>query len=64
MTPHYKRAAAVGLMQFVGNSAGAAIGEIFSAKLAPLYRRGFYVSIGLVAFAMILSIIMVRFLAS
>jgi len=51
-------------MQFVGNSAGAAIGEIFSAKLAPLYRRGFYVSIGLVAFAMILSIIMVRFLAS
>lgn len=56
MTPHYKRAAAVGFMQFVGNSAGAAIGEIFSATLQPYYKRGFYVSIGLTGFAMLLSI--------
>ncbi|KAK0435180.1 major facilitator superfamily domain-containing protein [Armillaria borealis] len=60
--PHYKRAAGVGLMQFVGNSAGAAIGEIFDTRLKPYYHRSYYISIGLTALSMILTGLMMLYL--
>lgn len=52
---HYKRATATGLMQFVGNSSGAAIGFIFSAQTAPRYDQGFWVSFGLTVLSMIIT---------
>ncbi|KAK0469552.1 major facilitator superfamily domain-containing protein [Desarmillaria tabescens] len=53
--PHYKRAAGVGLMQFVGNSAGACIGQIFDTRLQPYYHRSYYISIALTAFSMMVT---------
>ncbi|KAL3425920.1 major facilitator superfamily transporter [Phlyctema vagabunda] len=49
---HYKRACATGVMQLVGNSAGAAIGFIFKAQDAPRYFTGLYFALGMVLMSM------------
>ncbi|KAL7010407.1 High-affinity nicotinic acid transporter [Cystobasidiomycetes sp. EMM_F5] len=49
-SPHYKRAAAVGLMQLVGNSSGAAIGFIYMD--GPRYAKGFGIAIAVHSVAM------------
>ena len=43
---HFKRATSSGLMQMVGNCAGAAIGFIFNAQTAPRYYKGLYTAVG------------------
>lgn len=60
--PHYKRAAGVGLMQFVGNSAGACIGQIFDTRLQPYYHRSYYISIALTALSMIVTAVVMFYL--
>ncbi|KAK0480134.1 major facilitator superfamily domain-containing protein [Armillaria novae-zelandiae] len=60
--PHYKRAAGVGLMQFVGNSAGACIGQIYDTRLQPYYHRSYYISIGLTALSMIVTTVVMFYL--
>ncbi|EMC95878.1 hypothetical protein BAUCODRAFT_109550 [Baudoinia panamericana UAMH 10762] len=44
---YFKRAFATGMIQLVGNSAGAAIGFIFKAQTAPRYFEGMHFAIGM-----------------
>lgn len=55
---YFKRAFATGCMQLVGNSAGAAIGFIFTAQSAPRYFMGLYFALGMTVMSMVLTIIM------
>ncbi|KAE8445629.1 hypothetical protein EG329_013263 [Mollisiaceae sp. DMI_Dod_QoI] len=49
---YFKRAFATGTMQLVGNSAGAAIGFIFTAQSAPRYFEGLYFALGMTIMSM------------
>lgn len=49
----FKRAFAMGVIQLVGNSAGAAIGFIFKAQTAPRYFEGIYFAIGMTLMSMV-----------
>ncbi|RFU30936.1 hypothetical protein B7463_g5423, partial [Scytalidium lignicola] len=59
---YYKRAFATGMVQLVGNSAGAAIGFIFKAQSAPRYFEGLYFAVGMTIMSMTLTVIMSYFL--
>lgn len=52
---HFKRAFAMGMIQLVGNSAGAAIGFIFKAQDAPRYFEGIHFAIGMTLMSMCLT---------
>ncbi|KAF2100183.1 MFS general substrate transporter [Rhizodiscina lignyota] len=52
---YFKRAFATGFVQLVGNSAGAAIGFIFTVQSAPRYLEGFYFAIGMTCMSLILT---------
>ncbi|EIW70115.1 hypothetical protein TREMEDRAFT_68492 [Tremella mesenterica DSM 1558] len=45
--PHYKRALSMGMMQFIGNTAGAIIGFIFTTQTAPRYLKGLHFDVGM-----------------
>jgi len=59
---YYKRAFATGMIQLVGNSAGAAIGFIFTAQSAPRYFEGLYFAIGMTILSIILTAVTSFFL--
>lgn len=52
---YFKRAFATGMIQLVGNSAGAAIGFIFKVQTAPRYLEGVYFAMGMVIMSMCLT---------
>ncbi|KAK5115895.1 hypothetical protein LTR62_000351 [Meristemomyces frigidus] len=52
---YFKRAFATGMVQLVGNSAGAAIGFIFKAQTAPRYLEGIDFAIGMTVMAICLT---------
>jgi MFS family permease len=52
---YFKRAFATGMVQLVGNSAGAAIGFIFKAQDAPRYFEGIYFAIGMTVMSICLT---------
>ncbi|KAK5131207.1 hypothetical protein LTR08_001232 [Meristemomyces frigidus] len=52
---YFKRAFAMGMIQLVGNSAGAAIGFIFTAQTAPRYLKGMHFAIGMTCMSMCLT---------
>ncbi len=45
MAPHYKRAAAIGLQQTIGNSGGVIAGQIYLSRESPGYKTGNAVSL-------------------
>ena len=59
---YFKRAMATGMIQLVGNSAGAAIGFIFKAQDAPRYIEGMHFAIGMTVMSMALTAILWFFL--
>lgn len=50
---HYKRATMVGFTLCLGNTAGVAVGQIFTTQSAPRYTTGLAVAMGLAAFALV-----------
>lgn len=48
---HYKRATMVGFTLTIGNTAGVAVGQIFTAPTGPRYIRGLSIALGLACFA-------------
>jgi MFS family permease len=54
---YFKRAFATGMIQLVGNSAGAAIGFIFKAQTAPRYLEGIHFAIGMTLMSIVLTAI-------
>lgn len=52
---YFKRAFATGVIQLVGNSAGAAIGFIFKTQTAPRYLEGIHFAIGMTLMSMCLT---------
>ncbi|KAK3075392.1 High-affinity nicotinic acid transporter [Teratosphaeriaceae sp. CCFEE 6253] len=54
---YFKRAFATGMIQLVGNSAGAAIGFIFKAQSAPRYLEGIHFAIGMTLMSIALTAI-------
>lgn len=52
---YFKRAFATGMIQLVGNSAGAAIGFIFKTQTAPRYFKGIHFAIGMTCMSMCLT---------
>ncbi|KAK5725550.1 High-affinity nicotinic acid transporter [Elasticomyces elasticus] len=54
---YFKRALATGVIQLVGNSAGAAIGFIFKAQDAPRYLEGMHFAIGMTLMSICLTAI-------
>ena len=50
---HYKRATMIGLSLTFGNTAGVAVGQIFTSADSPRYRTGISISMGLAAVALI-----------
>jgi MFS family permease len=59
---YFKRAFATGMVQLVGNSAGAAIGFIFKAQQAPRYFDGLYFAVGMTCMSIVLTATMSFFL--
>lgn len=49
---HYKRATMVGFTLCLGNTAGVAVGQIFTSQSAPRYITGLTVALGLACFAL------------
>lgn len=49
---HYKRATMVGFTLCLGNTAGVAVGQIFTAQQSPRYITGLSISLGLACFAL------------
>ncbi|KAH5138173.1 hypothetical protein HBH69_225250 [Parastagonospora nodorum] len=49
---HYKRATMVGFTLTLGNTAGVAVGQIFTSKSAPEYLPGLRIALGLACFAL------------
>ncbi|KAK8864132.1 hypothetical protein IAR55_001378 [Kwoniella newhampshirensis] len=52
---HYRRAFAMGFIQFIGNSSGACVGFIFTQQSAPRYKKGLYYDIAMTAMSIILT---------
>ncbi|KAK5094662.1 hypothetical protein LTS08_008518 [Lithohypha guttulata] len=48
---HYKRATMVGFTLTLGNTAGVAVGQIFTAQTGPRYIRGLSIALGLACLA-------------
>lgn len=55
---HYKRATMVGFTLCLGNTAGVAVGQIFTAQSAPRYIPGLSVGMGLALLAFCISIVL------
>jgi uncharacterized membrane protein len=55
---HYKRATMVGFTLCLGNTAGVAVGQIFTAQSAPRYIQGLSVGMGLALLAFCISIVL------
>lgn len=55
---HYKRATMVGMTLTLGNTAGVAVGQIFTTESKPRYIKGMSIALGLacVAMAMVVSL--------
>jgi hypothetical protein len=49
---HYKRAKMVGFTLCLGNTAGVAVGQIFTEQTAPRYLPGLSIALGLACFAL------------
>lgn len=50
---HFKRATMVGMTLCFGNTAGVAVGQIFTTESAPRYIKGLSISMGLAAVALV-----------
>ncbi|KAL2835824.1 high-affinity nicotinic acid transporter [Aspergillus pseudoustus] len=50
---HYKRATMVGFTLCLGNTAGVAVGQIFTTESAPRYTTGLTIALGLACFALV-----------
>ena len=50
---HYKRATMVGFTLTLGNTAGVAVGQIFTTPSAPRYTPGLSIALGLACFALL-----------
>lgn len=50
---HYKRATMVGFTLCLGNTAGVAVGQIFTTQSAPRYIPGLTIAMGLACFAFV-----------
>ncbi|KAH7025161.1 major facilitator superfamily domain-containing protein [Microdochium trichocladiopsis] len=50
---HYKRATMVGFTLTLGNTAGVAVGQIFTTETAPQYLPGLRIALGLACFALV-----------
>lgn len=50
---HYKRATMVGFTLCLGNTAGVAVGQIFTTSTAPRYVPGLSIALGLACFALV-----------
>lgn len=50
---YYKRATMVGFTLCLGNTAGVAVGQIFTTQTAPRYVPGLSIAMGLAAFALL-----------
>lgn len=63
---HYKRATMVGLTLTLGNTAGVAVGQIFTTESKPRYIKGMSIALGLacVALAMVVSLMIGMALAN
>lgn len=48
---HYKRATMVGFTLTIGNTAGVAVGQIFTAQTGPRYIKGLSIALGLACLA-------------
>lgn len=55
---HYKRATMVGMTLTLGNTAGVAVGQIFTTESKPRYIKGMSIALGLacMAIAMVVSL--------
>ncbi len=49
---HFKRATMLGATTTLANTAGVAVGQIFTADSSPRYLKGMYVAMGLAAVAL------------
>lgn len=49
---HFKRASMVGFTLSLGNTAGVAVGQIFTAQSAPRYIQGLSIALGLAVLAL------------
>lgn len=59
---HYKRATMVGFTLCLGNTAGVAVGQIFTTQSAPRYIQGLSIAMGLAVLALCIVItLMVSF---
>ncbi|WWD18844.1 hypothetical protein CI109_103299 [Kwoniella shandongensis] len=55
---HYRRAFAMGFVQFIGNSSGACVGFIFTQQSAPRYKKGLYYDIAMTCMSIICTTIL------
>ncbi|KAH8680314.1 major facilitator superfamily domain-containing protein [Ilyonectria robusta] len=53
VSKHYKRATMVGFTLCLGNTAGVAVGQIFTTQTAPRYIPGLTIALGLACFAFV-----------
>ncbi|KAL1861093.1 hypothetical protein Plec18170_001608 [Paecilomyces lecythidis] len=53
VSKHYKRATMVGFTLCLGNTAGVAVGQIFTAQSSPRYIPGLSIALGLACFAFV-----------
>ncbi|KAL4936211.1 hypothetical protein BDV06DRAFT_233626 [Aspergillus oleicola] len=53
VSKHYKRATMVGFTLCLGNTAGVAVGQIFTTDTAPRYTTGLAIAMGLACFAFV-----------
>ncbi|KAJ5405764.1 hypothetical protein N7465_007048 [Penicillium sp. CMV-2018d] len=51
---HFKRATMVGMTLCFGNTAGVAVGQIFTSESAPRYMKGLSISLGLAVVALVM----------
>lgn len=58
---YFKRAVATGMIQLVGNSAGAAVGFVFKAQDAPRYFEGMDFAVAMTLMSMLLTVVLAYF---
>lgn len=56
---HFKRATMTGFTLSFANTAGVAVGQIFTAQTAPRYIKGLFISLGLTVLALIMVFVLV-----
>lgn len=55
---HYKRATMVGMTLCFANTAGVAVGQIFTTESSPRYIKGLSISLGLACLAIVIVIVL------